>query len=180
MKASAAHARRASAAFSLVFALSAAAVVGGCAQEEPVAATPIEIDRSTTCSLDGMNLMDYPGPKAQIQYDHGGPDFFCDTVEMFSIYLRPEQQRRVRALFVQDMARADWNNPVDHWIDARTAFYVVGSKRRGSMGPTLASFASEADARSFAAREGGKVYRFDQITPDMVVLDGGVMKDRMT
>lgn len=165
-------------AFTFALALTGAAVLGGCSKNEPASLQPIEISRDTSCSLDGMTLMDYPGPKAQMQYDHGEPDFFCDTVEMFSIYLKPEQQQRVRAVFVQDMAQADWNNPVGHWIDAKTAFYVAGSKRLGSMGPTLASFASEADAGKFAAKEGGKVYRFEQITPDMVVLDGGVLKDQ--
>jgi len=165
-------------AFTIALAFTGAAVLGGCSKNEPASVQPIEITRDTSCSLDGMTLMDYPGPKAQMQYDHGEPDFFCDTVEMFSIYLKPEQQQRVRAVFVQDMAQADWNNPAGHWIDAKTAFYVAGSKRLGSMGPTLASFASEADASKFAAKEGGKVYRFDQITPAMVILDGGVLKDQ--
>jgi len=164
-------------AFTLALAFAAAGALGGCSKSDPVAVKPIEITRSTISSIDGMILMDYPGPKAQIQYDQGSPDFFCDTVEMFSIYLRPEQQKRVRAMFVQDMAKEEWNNPTSHWIDAKTAFYVAGSKRLGAMGPTLGSFSSETDASTFAAREGGKVYRFDQITPDMVVLDGGVLKD---
>lgn len=170
--------RAAFTAFTLALAFTGAAVFGGCSKNEQASVQPIEITRDTSCSLDGMTLMDYPGPKAQMQYDRGEPDFFCDTVEMFSIYLKPEQQQRVRAVFVQDMAQADWTNPVGHWIDAKTAFYVAGSKRLGSMGPTLASFAREADAGKFAAKEGGKVYRFDQITPDMVVLDGGVLKDQ--
>ena len=32
------------------------------------AVVPLEIDRSTSCELDGMLLADYPGPKAQIHY----------------------------------------------------------------------------------------------------------------
>ena len=170
--------RGTAAAIALVFA--GAGALGGCSKREPVAVSPIEITRGTTDSLDGMTLMDYPGPKGQIQYDQGKPDFFCDTIAMFSIYLKPEQQKHVRAIFVQDMAKTDWNNPTGHWIDAKTAFYVAGSKARGAMGPTLASFASESDASAFAAKEGGKVYRFEQITPDMVILDGGVLKDHMT
>ncbi|OIQ92257.1 NosL [mine drainage metagenome] len=170
--------RGTAAAIAIVFA--GTGILGGCGKSEALAVGPIEITRGTADSLDGMILMDYPGPKGQIQYDQGKPDFFCDTVAMFSIYLKPEQRRQVRAIFVQDMAKTDWNNPTGHWIDARTAFYVAGSKARGAMGPTLASFASESDASAFAAREGGKVYRFGQITPDMVVLDGGVLKDHMT
>jgi len=157
----------------------AAAMLAACGQTAQAPAKPVEITRETYCSLDGMALADYPGPKAQIHYEQGKPDFFCDTVEMFSIYLRPEQQRRVRAIFVQDMAGTDWNNPRGHWIDAKTAFYVMGSRMRGSMGPTLASFSREQDAKSFAGKYGGKVLRFGEVKLDMVTLDGGVIRDEI-
>jgi len=153
-----------------------ATLVIGCAKHEsPVKA--VEIDRGTTCSLDGMNLMDYPGPKAQIHYDKGEPDFFCDTMEMFSIYLRPEQKKRVSALFTQDMGKTPWEQPKGHWIDAKSAYYVQGSKKFGSMGPTLAAFARIEDARTFAKQYGGKVLRFNEVTLDMVALDGGAQYD---
>jgi copper chaperone NosL len=139
---------------------------------------PVAVTRDTPCSLDGMTLADFPGPKAQILYEQGKPDFFCDTIELFAVVLRPEQRRHVLAIYVQDMGQADWADPQGHWIDARSAFYVVGSKQRGSMGATFAPFASERQAAAFAAREGGKVYHFEQITPQMAVLDGGVVKDR--
>lgn len=139
---------------------------------------PIEIGPGTSCALDGMLLADYPGPKAQIHYvGKAEPDFYCDTMEMFHVYLNPEQVRAVRALFVQDMGKADWDDPRGNWIDARQAFYVWGSSKRGAMGPTIASFASRADAETFAAQNGGKVYVFDEITPDMVALDGGALHD---
>ena len=142
------------------------------------ALVPVEFDRNTTCSLDGMLLADYPGPKAQIHYaDRPEPDFFCDTVEMFGIYFKPEQVRKVKALLVQDMGKADWDQPRSAWIDAKGAWYVVGSSRQGSMGPTIASFAQEADAQKFAGSYGGKVLRFDAITPDMAMLDGGALHD---
>lgn len=161
--------------------LFAAALLSACGQpaDQASASLVVEIDHSTACALDGMLLADYPGPKAQIHYEgRAEPDFFCDTVEMFSLYLKPEQVRGVRALYVQDMGKADWNEPRGHWIDAKSAWYVHGSKRKGSMGPTIASFAGEADAQKFVAEYGGKVYRFDAITPDMVVLDGGALHDQ--
>lgn len=145
--------------------------------EQTKPSQPVEPTASTACSLDGMLLMDYPGPTGQIQYDQGPPDFFCNTVEMFAIYLKPEQHKRVVAVFTQDMGKADWNKPQGYWIDARTAFYVIGSKKTGSMGPTIGSFARDEDAQAFAKRNGGKVLRFDQVTFDMVSMDGGVLKD---
>jgi copper chaperone NosL len=158
-------------------AAAAAVALALACSEPPRSVAPQEITRETVCALDGMVLADYPGPKAQIHYDRGSPEFFCDTVEMFAIYHRPEQQRRIVALFVQDMGKTDWQQPQGAWIDAKSAIYVRGSRRQGSMGPTIASFGRQEDARAFAAGFGGEVLRFDAIRPDMVAIDGGVIRD---
>ncbi|MBP9714216.1 MAG: nitrous oxide reductase accessory protein NosL [Sterolibacterium sp.] len=152
--------------------------LGACGQTEQAPPVPQEIAQGTSCTLDGMLLADFPGPKAQIHYAQGAPEFFCDTVEMFSIYLRPEQQKKIRALYVQDMGKAVWNTPQGHWIDARTAVYIQGSKLRGSMGPTFVSFADETAARAFIGKNGGKLLRFSEITPEMSALDGGALHDQ--
>ncbi|OJX34398.1 MAG: nitrous oxide reductase accessory protein NosL [Burkholderiales bacterium 68-12] len=161
-------------------ALPAAGLLAACG-EKPGAAqslAPVEIDRGTSCELDGMLLADYPGPKAQIHYaGQDRPAFFCDTVELFNTLLAGEQVRAVRAVYVQDMGQAQWEEPQGHWIDAKTAVYVLGSKRHGSMGPTIASFAQEADATQFAAEYGGKVLHFGDIKLDMVDLSGGALHD---
>lgn len=164
----------------LILAAALACLLAACQDHSASASlAAVEVDRSTACSLDGMLLADYSGPKAQIHYEGAAaPDFFCDTVEMFSVYLNPEQARKVKAVFVQDMAKTDWDNPSDHWIDARSAFYVQGSKRLGSMGPTFASFAREEDAKKFAAENGGKVLPFAEVTPAMAALDGGALHDQ--
>lgn len=160
----------------LLLALLLATFALGCAKKDEVIKA-VEIDRATSCSLDGMILMDYPGPKAQIHYDKGEPDFFCDTMEMFSIYLRPEQKKRVKALFTQDMGKTPWEQPKGSWIDAKTAYYVLDSKKLGAMGPTLAAFSRMEDAQAFVKQFGGKVLRFDEVTLNMVTLDGGAQHD---
>lgn len=142
------------------------------------ALAPLEIDASTTCELDGMLLSDYPGPKGQIFYSgQDKPQFFCDTVELLHTLLQPEQVKALAAAYVQDMGKADWDKPQGYWIDAKTALYVIGGKRHGSMGPTIGSFAAEADAQAFAKQWGGKVLRFAEIRPDMVDLSGGALHD---
>ena len=161
-------------ALSLVLLLGLAA----CGEKSAPGLAPVEIDRSTACDLDGMLLADYPGPKAQIHYaNQAAPTFYCDTVEMFNMLLRPEQVRAVLGAHVHDMGQADWQQPQGHWIDAKTAFYVLGSKRHGSMGPTIASFKQEADAKKFVTEYGGRVLRFDEFTPEMVDLSGGALHD---
>ena len=91
--------------------------------------------------------------------------------------LAGEQVRAIKAVYVQDMGQAQWDDPKGHWIDAKAAVYVLGSKRHGSMGPTIASFAQEQDAAKFAQEYGGKVLRFADIKPDMVDLSGGALHD---
>lgn len=148
---------------------------------DPAAEAPrnaLAIKPDTYCALDGMLIADYPGPRAQIHYGVGAPEFFCDTVEMFSLYLAPEQPRPIIALYVQDMGSTDWEQPRDNWIDARRAFYVRGSSRHGAMGPTLASFKVPEAAHAFAREFGGQVLQFEQVTSDMVALDGGALHDQ--
>jgi copper chaperone NosL len=157
--------------------VAAVALVAACADHAIV--QPAEIAADTPCTLDGMLLAEFPGPKGQIVYDQGPPDFFCDTVELVSTLLAPEQQKRVVAVYTQDMGATSWDKPQGHWIDAKAAFYVIGSRRTGSMGPTLATFAQETDAQAFVRDHGGKVLRFAEITPPMVTLDGGVRKDSL-
>lgn len=172
--------RRRALGFAALAALSTAGLLSGCGDKaaEQTSLAPVEIDRSTSCELDGMLLADYPGPKAQVRFaGQDKPSFFCDTVELFATLLAGEQVRAAQAVYVQDMGQADWNAPKGHWIDAKTAVYVVGGKRHGSMGPTIGSFAQEADAKKFAGEYGGKVLRFAEITPAMVDLSGGALHD---
>lgn len=159
--------------------LGCALLLSACGKNAEAPVTAQDITQETFCALDGMLLADYPGPKAQIHYSgQPAPEFYCDTMEMFALLLKPEQARLVAAAFVQDMARTDWNLPRGAWIDAKSAFYVVGSKKRGAMGPTLPSFGNRESAQKFADAEGGKVLAFAEITPDMARLDGGALHDK--
>jgi copper chaperone NosL len=99
----------------LLLPLTLAFALGGC-DKQPTAVTPHELTTGDSCSLDGMSLLDFPGPKAQIHYASGEPDLFCDTAEMFSIYLQPEQQKRVTGIFTQDMAKTSWEEPRNNWV----------------------------------------------------------------
>lgn len=122
------------------------------------------------CALDGMSIKDYPGPKAQLVYHGGRVDFFCSMTELFEVLFGEEGQQGVGASFVQDMGRADWHKPQGHWIDARSAYYVLDSRAQGAMGPTVGTFAKAEDAQAFARREGGRVLAFNEIRPAMLKL----------
>jgi copper chaperone NosL len=143
----------------------------------PATLGPIDPTADAHCQLDGMMLADYGGPKGQIRYADGDTAFFCDTLELLSLIRAPEQVRAISGAYTQDMAKADWDSPHGHWVDATHAFYVRGSRRKGSMGPTLASFAERGAAEAFAKQFGGQVLAFSEITPDMVRLDGAAGGD---
>lgn len=138
--------------------------LSACNQAAPKV-TPIEPTAETASVIDGMLLDQYPGPKAQIHYAEGQPEFFSDLPELFTILLVPEQKRPVVAVFVQNMAKTSWEHPVGNWIDAKTAIYVAGSRKMGSMGATLGSFPNTADAEKFIQKEGGEILHYDQVTP---------------
>lgn len=156
------------------------AALSGCGRASDGAGPAKAADFGTgaSCALDGMVLAEYPGPKGQIQYaDRDEVEWYCDTLEVLSVLRAPEQVRPLRAAFVQDMAKADWQQPRGHWVDARAAFYVLGSRRKGAMGATAISFAEQAAAQAFIAEHGGKVLRFDEVTAEMADLSGGALHD---
>ena len=94
---------------------------------------------------------------------------FCSTRDLFSYYLQPENQRQATQVYVHDMAKSAWGQPDDnHFTDARSAWYVAGSSQRGAMGPTLASFSSQADAEAFAKEFGGRLLTFDDINFELL------------
>jgi copper chaperone NosL len=148
----------------LILLLSALTACG----KAPVDESPASIARGDICSLDGMTLADYPGPKGQILWADGKRDWFCDTTEIVGALIAPEQKRALKQAWVQDMAKTDWDKPHDAWIDARNAFYVQGSSKHGGMGATLASFARREDAQAFATQYGGKVLAFSEVTPEVL------------
>ncbi len=137
------------------------------APEEQTPATPVAFESGDECHVCGMIIQEFPGPKGQaVEARSGAVRKFCSTRDMLSWWLEPENQNLRASLFVHDMARSDWQHPDDrHLIDARGAFYVVGSDLQGSMGPTLASFGNQQAAEQLARDQGGRVLRFEEITP---------------
>ncbi len=129
------------------------------------------IERGDECHLCGMIITEFPGPKGQL-YQRGSEQSlkFCSTRDMFAYLLDPEHKHAIQTVYVHDMAITPWDSPDDEfYIDARTAWYVVGHNKKGAMGPTLASFADQNIANTFAEQYGGKLYRFEDIVQQLVL-----------
>ncbi len=129
---------------------------------------PVHFENGDECHVCGMIIEGFPGPKGQaITEKDQQVRKFCSTRDMFAWMLQPENVDREHTLYVHDMAQTEWQSPDDTaMIDARDAFYVVGSERTGAMGPTLASFATESSAHEFMKEYGGQVLKYSEITLD--------------
>ncbi|MDY7565238.1 nitrous oxide reductase accessory protein NosL [Pseudomonas sp. RTC3] len=133
---------------------------------------------SDECHVCGMIIDGFPGPKGQV-VEPGGNKKFCSPAEMIGWWLQPENHHGDARLFVHDMGHSPWNAPDDsHLIDAKTAFYVIGTQLKGAMGVVLASFSSQQAAEKLAADQGGRVLRFSDI--DLALLQQQSAMSHMT
>jgi copper chaperone NosL len=133
--------------------------------------SPEAIHAGDECHVCGMTVARFPGPKGQAFVRHRQHSFkFCSTHDLFSWLLQPETKAIAEDVYVHDMASTDWDKPGDDaFIDATTAWYVIGHDRRGAMGPTLASFHDRSAADEFATRHGGQVLPFKEVDLDVLM-----------
>ena len=167
----------------LVLALSL--TLSACKEDAAQDLTPVEMTAETLGHFCQMNLLEHPGPKAQIHLEGlpGVPLYFSQVRDALAYQRMPEQSLPMLAIYVNDMgaAGASWESPgTGNWIPAATAFYVLGSAREGGMGaPETVPFASRDAAEAFAKAEGGAVMTLDAI-PDASVLAPVEMSSSMT
>ena len=155
------------------------ALLAGCDEHggEAVVPPPREVGDSAIGHYCGMALAEHPGPKGQI-FLAGKPDpVWCSSVhDAFAFTLLPEEPKDIAAIYVNDMGKAkNWDPPeAGSWIDAKKAWYVIGSSRKGGMGGDEAvPFGDEAAARDFAAANGGRLVRFDTMPKSYIIPEGG-------
>ena len=157
----------------MLIGLACAITLGGCSEHQPLLlqkpAAILKDDISASC---GMYIEGSPGPRGEA-YVQGQqtPLKFGSTRDFLAYILQPENKLTLQHLFVQDSARIDWNHPSNaagSFVDARIAYYVAWQPLPGSMGPTFASFAARSDATAFVNLHGGEIFRFDEITPELV------------
>ena len=117
-----------------------------------------------TCPVCGMFVSLYPDWVATVVYKDGHAHHFDGAKDLFKYLLNlpkyaPGHTRN-------DIARI---GVTEYYglsrIDARAAWYVIGSDVLGPMGHELVPLATQAEAEEFQRDHKGKrVFRFDQIT----------------
>ncbi len=105
------------------------------------------------------------GPAA-IVFTDGKVVGFDTAGDLFRYMLAPDKHHfdssKVKNVFVTEFG-------TKKFIDAKSAFFVVGSNIQGSMGPEVAAFAKKENAEQFMKEhQGTGIAAFAQVTADDV------------
>ncbi len=137
----------------------------------PLLGSPAEEPRPgprEKCPVCGMFVARYPDWVAGVRFQDGSRVLFDGAKDLFKFLFKLEdygpaaRRTDVAGVFVTDYygVRA---------VDARAAFYVVGSDVRGPMGLELVPFEKLVEAQEFLHDHHGKqVLRFAEVTPQLV------------
>ncbi|CAN1721633.1 Copper-binding lipoprotein NosL [Hyphomicrobium sp. 1Nfss2.1] len=148
--------------------------LAACTEEAPKAPpVPRALSAEAVGHYCGMNLLEHKGPKGQIILGSSSePMWFSSARDAFSFTMLPDEAKDIRAIYVSDMAKApSWDSPgPTNWVDARKAFFVIGSSRQGGMGaPETIPFSDRVAAEKFAVEYGGRVVTFEEVPKDYVL-----------
>jgi copper chaperone NosL len=125
------------------------------------------IDKDTRCAVCGMFVSKYQNWVASSTLSDGKTEYFDGVKDMMAFFFAPQKYGAKPGSTVIDMSVNDYYTLTP--IDAKKAFYVIGSDISGPMGPEFIPFATKAAADSFRQDHHGKeVLTFQAITPEMV------------
>lgn len=120
------------------------------------------------CPVCGMFVAKYPEWVATVLYRDGHAHHFDGAKDLFKYLLDlpryapghgPEAIATIAVTDYYELSR----------IDAREAFYVVGSDVTGPMGHELVPLASAEEAQEFARDHGGRrTLRFSEVTAELI------------
>lgn len=127
----------------------------------------IEIPQDAKCPVCGMFVSKYPKWVAQIQLQDGHSHYFDGIKDMMKFYFNPTKYHKHLNEQILQINVTDYYNV--ELIDAKKAFYVLGSNVYGPMGEELIPFKSEEEAKKFMNDHfGKKVLKFEEITENIL------------
>jgi copper chaperone NosL len=168
---------------SLLFLL-VSVVLAGCNDQAQRVPSPLEPTADSVSHFCGMLLAEHPGPKGQIFLKgQSTPVWFSSVSETVAYTMLPDEPGNAAVIYVNDMGKAkNWDRPEPGtWVEARQAWYVLGSDKRGPAGMgdirrEPIPFAEQEAARRFLAMHGGRLVRFSEIPQDDIL--GSGVEDR--
>lgn len=134
----------------------------------PAVSAPAEIQQRDKCPVCGMFVAKYTDFLAQIRFTDGTYVVFDGAKDMFKFYLDPDKYKPgskvadMREIYVTDYYNLSL-------IDAKNAFFVIGSDIYGPMGNELIPFALQADAEEFMNDHSGKrILKFVEVADQTI------------
>lgn len=126
------------------------------------------LKKTDRCPVCGMFVYKYPKWVAQIVFKGSTSYFYDGAKDMFkhifdtSKYTPGRTADQIAAIYVTDYYEVEL-------IEAKPAFYVIGSDVLGPMGHELLPFKDEASAQEFLEdHKGNKILRFQDVTPAII------------
>jgi nitrous oxide reductase accessory protein NosL len=128
----------------------------------------VTIKKSDRCPVCGMFVYKYPKWVAQIIFKDGSYYFYDGAKDMFkhifdtAKYTSGKSAENIKDIYVTDYYEVEL-------IDAKSAFYVLGSDVLGPMGHELLPFKDQESAQEFLEDHKGKsIIRFQEVTPAVI------------
>ena len=128
----------------------------------------IKVTKDTKCPVCGMFVQKYPKWIAQIEVLQKHSHYFDGVKDMMKFYFNPSKFKHNHK--VEDISKI---LVTDYYtlnaIDAKSAYYVVGSNIYGPMGEELIPFKTKKEADNFSKSHfGKKVLKFEEIKEEFL------------
>lgn len=128
----------------------------------------VEIKKTDRCPVCGMFVYKYPKWVAQIYFQDGSAYFYDGAKDLFKHifdtgkYTPGKTSDKIKAIYVTDYYEVEL-------IEAKSAYYVLGSDVLGPMGHELLPFKDQESAQEFLEDHKGKsIVRYQDVTPAII------------
>lgn len=130
--------------------------------------SPRPIPDGARCPVCGMYPARSPRWAAQSIFKDGASHSFDSPIDLFFFLQSVDHyDNRYTAADIAASFVTDYES--GQWVEASSAFFVLGSSVLGPMRDAdLPAFASREAAKTFARRRGGKALAFSDITPELI------------
>ena len=123
--------------------------------------------KDTRCSVCGMFVAKYPNWVVSLTLSDGETKYFDGVKDMMVFYFAPQKYGAKAGSTIMEITVTDYYTLSP--VEARKAFYVVGSDITGPMGHELIPFTTKAAAEAFSKDHQGKdILAFEAITSEQV------------
>lgn len=120
------------------------------------------------CPVCGMFVTKYPDWTSLVLFKGGSHAFFDGAKDMFKYLLDLKRYNPAKKAEEIDLISVMDYYSIS-WINARNAWYVLGSDAFGPMGRELIPLGKESDAVEFMKdHKGKKIIRFRDVTPEVI------------